>query len=461
MRSAHPARAMAVPLFVLACIVLGGSTRSALLNMMLQLGAVAMLAWAALAEPRAQSGVPGRNLLLLCIAMVALIVLQIIPLPPGMWAHLPGRSAIVQGYVLLGQPLPWLPLSLSPYDTITAALWLLPPLAILAAMLRLAAYRELWLAVVLGAAAFASVLLGVLQVSSADVLTSSWYLYTVTNNGRATGFFANSNHMSTLLIATIPFMVALFGIKRGAKRYLQKEAGRFAILGGAILVLLFGLALNPSTAGIGLGVAVAAASLLINVAPGTRWRRWGIATAALLGAAAVAAIFTTPLEKSLATVSADQSYATRSTSFENSLRAVAETFPVGTGSGTFADVYPAFEDPDVVDRWFVNHVHNDYIELVLETGLAGLVLILLFLLWWLGRAVAIWRSPIVDPFARAASLASGAILAHSMVDFPLRTSAIAAIFAVCIALMAGSRLRVKDPGTGSGDSKGARHLSVE
>ena len=456
-----PLRGAVVPVFLLACLLLGGSTRSAWANMALQLGAIFILVWATLAAPRTQSGVPGRNLAALCLAMVALVPMQLIPLPPVVWTALPGREAVVQGYTLLGQPLPWLPWSLAPYETMTSALWLLPPLAILAAMLRLAAYRELWLAIALGVAAFGGVLLGVRQATSGDALASPWYLYSITNNGMATGFFANSNHMATLLIATIPFMVALLGVKRSGRRYLQKDAGRFAILGGAILVLLLGLALNPSTAGIGLGVAVVAASLLINASLSTRWARWGIAGVALLGIAAVIAIFTTPLETSIAAAGTDQSYSTRSTSFANSLRALAETFPLGSGSGSFAAVYPAYENPDIVDRWFVNHVHNDYIELVLETGLAGLLLILLFLLWWIGRVIAIWRAPIIDHFARAASVASGAILAHSLVDFPLRTSAIAAVFAMCVALMAGSRLRLKADAVVPEDGQGARHLSID
>ena len=461
MTTSHPVRGAIVPLFLLACLLLGGSTRSAWPNMALQLAAIAILAWAALAAPRAQSGLPGRNLVLICYAMVALVLLQLIPLPAEVWSALPGRETVVRGFELRGQPLPWLPLSLTPYDTMSSALWLLPPLAIIAAILRLGANRELWLAIALGLAAFAGVLLGVLQVTSGDVLNSPWYLYSITNNGMATGFFANSNHMATLLIVTIPFMVALLGGKRSGRRYVQQDAGRYAILGGAILILLVGLALNPSTAGIGLGMAVVAASLLIRTSLGERWARWGILAVALLGVGAVIAIFTTPLESSIAAAGPDQSYSTRATSFANSLRAAAEMFPAGSGIGSFTAVYPAYENPDVVDRWFVNHVHNDYIELALETGLAGMLLMLVFLLWWIGRAIAIWRAPIIDHFARAASVASGAILAHSMVDFPLRTSAIAAVFAVCVALMAGPRRRLNVEQVAAEGEHGARHLSID
>jgi O-antigen ligase len=82
------------------------------------------------------------------------------------------------------------------------------------------------------------------------------------------------------------------------------------------------------------------------------------------------------------------------------------------------------------------------LEIALETGLPGVVLVLLFLAWLVRFAWNRWNEPQGDPFAQAATIASAAILAHSLVDFPLRTSAMAGVFAVAIALIAQSRLRV-------------------
>jgi hypothetical protein len=45
------------------------------------------------------------------------------------------------------------------------------------------------------------------------------------------------------------------------------------------------------------------------------------------------------------------------------------------------------------------------------------------------------------PFARAASIASAAVLVHSSVDYPLRTGAISACFAMCLALLVERRVR--------------------
>jgi len=47
-----------------------------------------------------------------------------------------------------------------------------------------------------------------------------------------------------------------------------------------------------------------------------------------------------------------------------------------------------------------------------------------------------------------------------MVDFPLCTTAIVAVFAMCLALMAASRRRVKLERVGDDDEGRARHLSL-
>lgn len=44
-----------------------------------------------------------------------------------------------------------------------------------------------------------------------------------------------------------------------------------------------------------------------------------------------------------------------------------------------------------------------------------------------------------DQFAQAMIIATAAILLHSVVDYPLRTAALSAVFAACIGLMSGVR----------------------
>jgi O-antigen ligase len=101
--------------------------------------------------------------------------------------------------------------------------------------------------------------------------------------------------------------------------------------------------------------------------------------------------------------------------------------------------------------------HNEYAELALELGFAGVTLILLFLGWWALAVVQAWRTAESRPFARAAAIASAAILVHSIVDFPLRTAAISASFAMCIALLTESRTA---PRQNERDFRPTRHLVI-
>jgi O-antigen ligase len=112
--------------------------------------------------------------------------------------------------------------------------------------------------------------------------------------------------------------------------------------------------------------------------------------------------------------------------------------PFGSGLGSFRDVYPLYERAAQVTTTYAVHAHNEYIELVLELGLPGVLLILLFVGWWAYRVWRVWRSAEAGPFARAAAIASAAVLIHSFVDFPLRTAAIAGCFGMCMALLADS-----------------------
>jgi O-antigen ligase len=142
--------------------------------------------------------------------------------------------------------------------------------------------------------------------------------------------------------------------------------------------------------------------------------------------------------------------------FATTLAATKEFLPLGSGLGSFRRVYPLFENPDTIVPTIVNHAHNDYAELALETGLPGIGLIVLFLIWWAAAARRAWTSSDASDFARAASIASAAILVHSLVDYPLRTAAISTIFAMCLALLVQRRAPARAE---KADLRPTRHLS--
>jgi hypothetical protein len=135
------ARVAVVPLYLFACLVLGGSAQGIWQNMVLELAGVALIAWAAAESGREALVSPARQALLIAMLGVGVVALQLIPLPAGMWPHLGARERIADGYRALGLALPPQPLSLTPYLSLSSLLGLIPPLAVFCAMVRLKAYR--------------------------------------------------------------------------------------------------------------------------------------------------------------------------------------------------------------------------------------------------------------------------------------------------------------------------------
>lgn len=442
-------RHSAVPLFLLGCLLLGGSPQGIWRNLALQLAAMALLVWALLARSRTHPTAAGRTLLSLALLWFAVALLQLVPLPPALWSVLPGRGPVVEGFLLRGELLPWLPLSLTPAETSAALPVMAVPLAIMAAMLWLGAYRSRWCVGALMLGALISVLLGTLQL-----LAGGPYLYPIANVGAPAGLFANANHQATLLLALVPFLAAVIGAERKPGRVGSREGmSRMLMAAGGLIVVLLGIALNGSLAALSLAVPVLLVSLTLAL---PKLGRAGgllamLGAVLLVGAVALQAIRGPAGDGASVTIRADI--------YQRTAAAIADTFPIGTGIGSYESYYPLYEEPASVDRFFVNHAHSDPLEWLLETGLPGALLLLAFLLWWLRRCLAIWRADQRDLQALAGTIASAAILGHSLVDYPLRDAAIQAVFAFSLVLMADPRSHAARAQQHS--DRPARHLSLD
>jgi O-antigen ligase len=445
-----------VPVYLIFCLLLGGASAAGFFaNLLLQLSALPIIGWALLERRNTPMPRASRRLLVLVALLIIVIGIQLVPLPPAIWSFLPGRAQIASGYQLLGIPLPWLPISVAPHETIASAMWLLPAVAVLLGMVKLGAFRPAWIALAIIGVTVAAIALGAIQRAG----NMAAYIYDITNVGMATGFFSNGNHMATLLMTAIPFTAALYLTERGKSRSAQRSSGLLVLLAGTLGVLVVGVAINGSLAGLGLTVPVVAATGLMLLSRRGKLPAWSPLVVVALAAAGIAITFSTPLGNNLTTEEARSVPFSRYTSFSKTIEAATDFAPTGSGIGTFKTIYPMYEDHDTLTTTYVNHTHNDYLEVALEAGLPGLVVLALFLIWWARRALATWYAEEVDQFARAASIASAAMLAHSIVDYPLRTAALSATFAVCCALMAEARPWVRQRERRSQDE--ARHLSAD
>ena len=100
--------------------------------------------------------------------------------------------------------------------------------------------------------------------------------------------------------------------------------------------------------------------------------------------------------------------------------------------GVFPTVYPKYRSFYTND--FINQAHNDYLQLLIETGAAGFAIMLWFLLDGIlpgeQKDGAIGRRDPSGAAAMAAMLGMTGILVHSLVDFNLQVPANAALFYV-------------------------------
>ena len=425
---------LSVPVLVLLSLLLGGSSNELWQSNVLQLLAIVLLGLVLagpLSEPLGQGA---RPLIALVIAAFALALIQLVPLPPDLWKAIRGREPVVLGFAALGYPTPWLPLSLSPQKTLQSAFALIPPVAVMLAVIVTRAHTERSIAGVVIVGALASVVLGALQMASTG--PEAWaYIYKYTNPG-AVGFFSNRNHMATLLLAALPFAAALFA---AGHPHIRSRSTAFAMtamtVGGAGLIL-FGLVLNGSLAAMALAVPVIAFSILL-LPVGWRFRRFVVPVAVVAFAVSIALLATSWAGSVVAGNPQLDSVYSRGEIWSQTLRIIMATLPIGTGLGTFTGVYAMHENPALVTVAWVNHAHNDYLELLLETGIPGLLLMVAFLSWFVIQAIRVWRAPFSSLFAKAATIAAAAMLAHSIVDYPLRTTAMAVVLGACLGMMAG------------------------
>lgn len=377
--------------------------------------------------------------LVLAAGAFVLPLLQLVPLPPDVWSALPGREPIVAGYRAAGMALPWLPVSLDPAATWLSLLALLPAATVFLATLALDAKARRVLVLTILAVIPVSVALDLLQMMGGA--GSQLRFYAFTDTSRAVGFFANSNHNAAFLYCALPFAAAwIVGLVRDRRRHRVLGTVLAAMLAAAIII---GLALTRSRAGALLGglAGLACIALVWRDARGRQRRNLLLAVggANLLGLLIMFQFGFVAFSQRIDNQDVMQDL--RWPVAVVASQAAVANLPLGTGMGTFVPVYRMFAPPGLLREHYVNHAHDDWLELWLDGGLPALVLIVGFLAWFGVAAVRAWRAR--DPrgtvldgaFARAGSIVIGLLLLHSLLDYPLRSAAMMTVFALACALL--------------------------
>jgi O-antigen ligase len=376
---------------------------------------------------------------------VGLMFLQLVPLPSFVWMSLPGREFVVEGLRAAGVEPGWMPLSLSPPATRLALLALLMPIAGYVASLSLSSKERWTIVYVLLGCVIASILLGLAQKFYGP--NNPLYFYGETSRGWATGTFANRNFYAALLYCSIPltWAVALRAIRRGkTNKYM---VGGFAAL--MLLAVIIALGAASSRAGILFAMLALLASATLGLG-GQRARGRNLQSRWIVVAAIVALLvigqFGMAAVLRLAEFDPVSDYRTQIS--EITMRAAWDYFPFGSGFGSFVPVYAMHETPATILSSYVNHAHNDWLEIWLEGGVPVILIVLAFLVWYGANLYRLWR-PHEESEAyliqRAGAVVCGLLILHSLMDYPLREPSLAVIFGLMCGFMtfSPSRSRVR------------------
>lgn len=421
--------------------LLGGASRSDVLSLpFLRAGTAGLLVWLIIAKGWDSLNDARRHLWV--IAAIALVLLvQLIPLPPSLWQSLPGRDIIAEIDRVAGLGSLWRPMTMVPDATWNALFSLFVPAAALAAAAFAGQSNDRNIVgLIIAIAAFAA-LLGVVQLGVGRNLPV--YLYRITNDDSAVGLMANRNHHAMFLAAVLPLIALWLSTVKAQEKPLRVVL--YAGLAGvAILVPL--IIATGSRAGLLVGVVGLASAAFIYRRPAPSVVRRShsgnkVDERFVVGGAIVALII-------LSLLSARYTVFDRlaDTSLSGSDRAaltpvlfdmIKAHFPFGSGGGSFVPVFQMFEPDAMVFDKYYNHAHNDYLELMADHGILGLLLIIAAVAGWVFAA---WRLVVrIDPDKRretpvllgVAGLSILLIFAIGSVgDYPIRVPSIAALVAI-------------------------------
>lgn len=361
---------------------------------------------------------------LILLASVLLCIVQLIPLPPGVWRALPGRSLFDDPFV--SPPALWRPWSLVPGATVNALFSLVVPLAVLVLATEVRKEQKHWLPTIILVVIALSLVVGLIQFTGIQVVNP------LVNGtiGSVDGLIANRNHYALFL--SFGLLIA----PSWAFSYGTRSKVRAPIAIGFMVLLVLAILATGSRTGLALGAIALALGLWVSrrglKTAFRRYPRWAL-PALGFGLLALLAIFV------LASVAADRAVSIdrlidqdagqdmRSRGLPVVLSIIRDYFPFGTGMGSFDPIFRIHEPLALLKPTYFNHAHNDFLEIILNAGLTGLVLLLFALGWWGWKSLKAWRGDAAHPLPRLGSAMLLLILIASAVDYPARTPLIMAM----------------------------------
>jgi O-antigen ligase len=256
------------------------------------------------------------------------------------------------------------------------------------------------------------------------------------------GSFVNRHNFAAYMEMTIalPLGMLFSGAVTRDKRLLY-------ITGIAIM----GVALVMSGSRGGLVAFLAQVIFLVILTTGARSRKLlylKVASAALLiGAIVVGSIFIggeSSLTRIAETATSQDITTDRGHIWSVTSDVIVRSLPLGAGLGAFGVAYTPYDDYSGLER--VEQAHNDYLQVVSDAGVVGVIIGLLFLIWLFREGLASANTANTYRRGVAVGALAGcfAVLVHSIFDFILHTTAISLLFIALMVLIAACRNEYED-----------------
>lgn len=352
---------------------------------------------------------------------------------------------------LLGQPEIWRPLSLTPSQTVNSLLAMSIPIAATLLVAQSASEDQPDLLLVIVGIACASAALGLVQIFSGP--DSVAYLYRITSPDAMVGLFANRNHHAIFLACCLPIVAMLLRDEFMRKRKREFVRGILAIIG---------LALAAVTTLIGSRVGLVAGAIAFVVGYVVVLSAWRSRTdrghtaksamppmakralpyappvlmAALLGLALWFSDRTTGLSR---LVERDIAADLRVQAWPTIEAMITKYWVLGSGLGSFPDVYKMFEPDKLLQPSYFNHAHNDWAELTMTGGLPFIFIVLAAGVWIFRSIATRGTRNLIKGYRgdiRLAALVALLLLAMAnFFDYPLRVPSIQVMAIILIVLL--------------------------
>jgi O-antigen ligase len=267
-----------------------------------------------------------------------------------------------------------------------------------------------------------------------------YWIWSIEQGGNIYGPYVNHNHYAGLMEMLTPFPLVL-----AATRF--TDGNRKLVVAGIAALMAASIFLSGSRGGMAAFVAqmVVLGVLLVRKRDGS-WKQ-PLMLGAFLALVIVFLVWLggNQLTQRLTSIHSEAreelSGGTRLTIDRDCLRMLLKKPVLGWGLGTFPIVYPEFRS--FYTTFFVNHAHNDYLQLLVETGVGGFAIAVWFLVLVFRKAAGKlknWADTASGALTVAALLGCVGILVHSFLDFNLQIPANAALFYVLCAIAAAAPL---------------------